>query len=345
MKHIYDRVIEYQTTDINDTSFTFPYGLFPDLTFRVTTEAKEGQNGAGIYEFETEVRTGESIDQYRAISRSMFPPYRVYTDKQIFDPVENTVSSYEIPAPSYLLQVSPDNNVLASGTHWQDLKQPGIWHELKGLPENFNILAMKRISLSGNQLGIFESDESFLVYDFRNDSVAVPWESGGLRWREFSPNGEYYLGLNSQVINICAPQENDWGITSTLNNYEIDYYKGYYPYLFLPEQEQNIFVFLAGGKLVLWSCDRKELIAEAPCSAKAILDMDPQTSTLLCTEGSEKLSVYTLPDLTLVKEISILKDLNAEQNYSKTNLAFSCGMLYIHYNIFNAYEFPLLNIR
>jgi hypothetical protein len=330
----------FYSNDVLDTTFTMQYGLGQDRNYVLTIYSTEHSNGAGDYETIKTVQAGTKIEGFASITQTMFPPYLVYTNAYIYDPVNQEKKSYSNPYPSSTFGISPDNRLLFSRRTLMEPAGTGKWRKLNNLHEDYPVSSGSRVSLALGDIGIIEGMHADYMYNFRTDSIWHYLYPNSWAGYLFSPNAKHYIAFNDGQIRVYTVEgkvlEFKGGITysEAYDSHDRCHYE------FMPDSLQSRLIFVADGKLQLWSCDQIELVQETQTEADILVQVDPVSKTVLC-HTDYKYFVYDMDSFELLKEVRVDGQFGRIPDFSNSNIAYMGGIVYLKGSP-GAYSFRIL---
>lgn len=309
----------FSSAELNDTTVTIPFGLYPDQNFMLMIHSKNKKNGSGEYETNSIVKTGEIIPSFSKLSQTKFPPFLIYSGYEQFDPMDGTITTYTNYYQDAVFGVAPDNHVLMSRTTLFDTETLLPVKVLQNIPEHHMSNRDRKITIATNGLALLEGSPE-LIYNLQEDYIVRYMSLRGYG-AICSPNMDYFLSYDDGELKI----------TQLLDGNEIQ--RGILPYPdfyynFLPDSVQSSFAYIDDGNLNIWSCDNMTMENSVSTEAVDYVGCDPVTGTILCSRPG-KLYFYNREDLSLIGELLVSTNFLVKQPYHNDIVGFMNHKIYL----------------
>jgi hypothetical protein len=316
--------------ELNDTTVTIPFGLYPDQNFMLVIHSKTKRNGAGEYETNRVVESGEQIPYYSKLSQTMYPPFLIYSGYNRYNPMDGTITPYTNYYQDRVFGVAPDNQVLMSRTALFDTETLLPVKILQNIPEIIMVIGGRGVTLTTNGKAFLEYSPA-LLYDLQGDSLDHYMHLRGYG-SICSPNGEYFLAYDDGELMMIQWKDRNENQLGTIP------YPDFY-YDFLPDSVYSSFAYVADGNLNIWSCDNMTMENSVPTEAANYVGCDPVTGTVLCSKPG-KLYFYHRDDLSLIGEMLVSTAFYVNQSIHANIVGFMNNKLYLR-GTGSAYLFDL----
>ena len=302
----------FASGELNDTTVTIPFGLYPDQNFMLVIHSKTKKNGAGEYETNRIVKSGEPIPAYNKLSQTLFPPYMIYSEDTRFNPMDGSISPYTNYYQDVVFGVAPDNHILMSRTTLFDTETLLPVKVLQNIPDFHMTNRDRKLTIATNGLALLEGSPEIL-YDLEGDFIVRYMNLRGYG-AICSPNGEYFLSYDDGKLKI----------TQLLDGNEINLgtmtYTDFY-FDFMPDSVHSNFAYVADGNLNIWSCDNMTMEISVPTEAVNYVGCDPVTGIILCSRPGT-LYFYNREDLSLIGELLVSTNFIVTQGYYSDLVGF-----------------------
>lgn len=103
----------------------------------------------------------------------------------------------------------------------------------------------------------------------------------GLHQPTISPNGQYIVAKDRHLDKIYVYEIDGTNISLTNTIEASSMY-----FTFLPDTLQSKFISINDNNLELWSCDTRSLVRRSTTDADHVLEIDPVSNTVLCSEDA-----------------------------------------------------------